>query len=191
MARILILSRSQDSLLLMKNFLLAHQESDIHVFQDPFGAKAFVKHHYFDIILYDYPFLNERHELSFLISLAENSSAFVITAAARSAYETICRKTEHFGMFTIIKPIHSDLLYQLINFAKAAAGRYSAYEKKQERLLDKIKEIKLVDRAKCLLIEHELLSEQEAHKKIERTAMNSRMTKYEIAQKIINAYEEG
>ena len=49
----------------------------------------------------------------------------------------------------------------------------------------------MIDRAKCLLIENEYLTEEEAHKQIEKTAMNERVTRKAIAQRIIAEYEEG
>jgi response regulator NasT len=39
-------------------------------------------------------------------------------------------------------------------------------------------------------MENLMLSEDEAHKKIERTAMDSRKTRLEIAEKIIKEYSE-
>ena len=55
-----------------------------------------------------------------------------------------------------------------------------------KRLEDKIEELKLVDRAKCLLIMHEGMDEQEAHKYIEKKAMDLRISRREVAQKIIS-----
>ncbi len=54
------------------------------------------------------------------------------------------------------------------------------------RLQDKLEELRLVDRAKCILIALEGMSEEEAHKYIEKNAMDMRMSKKQIAQKIIS-----
>lgn len=189
MARILILSRSSESLKMMKHFLLVNNETDIHLVQDADNAKGMLHEHYFDIIILDYPFLQDRHEISFLVSLCETRNTFVIVITNKSEYPHIREKVEKFGIFTMIKPIHSDVLSQFLGFIHAEKYRYSQYERKNERLLDKIKEIKLVDRAKCLLIENEFISENEAHKKIEQSAMNKRMTRYEVAKAIVDTYE--
>ena len=55
----------------------------------------------------------------------------------------------------------------------------------------KIDDIRLVDRAKCALIQYRLLTEPEAHKYIEREAMDSRRTRREVAQAILRMYEGG
>ena len=61
--------------------------------------------------------------------------------------------------------------------------------KQNRKLEEKIEELKLVDRAKCALIIHEHMSEEEAHKHIEKTAMNQRRTRREIARAILDIYE--
>ena len=55
---------------------------------------------------------------------------------------------------------------------------------------EKIEEIKLVNRAKLLLMEKEGLDENGAHRFLEKLAMNSRSTKRKIAEEIIAKYKE-
>ena len=50
---------------------------------------------------------------------------------------------------------------------------------------EKLEEIRIIDEAKLLLIKKEGLSEEEAHKKIEKAAMNQRTTRRKIAEAII------
>ena len=57
------------------------------------------------------------------------------------------------------------------------------------RLQNQIEEIKLVDRAKCALIQYRHLTEQEAHYFLEKQAMDQRSTRRQVAQEIIRTYE--
>ena len=59
-----------------------------------------------------------------------------------------------------------------------------------DRLKKSLADIRLVNRAKCLLIEKLGLTEEEAHKEMEKQAMNRRMEKVELAKKIIEKYED-
>ncbi|MBQ6404375.1 MAG: ANTAR domain-containing protein, partial [Oscillospiraceae bacterium] len=59
----------------------------------------------------------------------------------------------------------------------------------QTTVEEKIDEIRLVNRAKWLLIAHEGLTEPEAHRLISKTAMDRHRTKREIAQEILQKYE--
>ena len=58
------------------------------------------------------------------------------------------------------------------------------------RLQDKISQIRLVSRAKCCLVEHAHLTEAEAHRRIEKLAMDTRRDRTEIAQEILDSYED-
>ena len=69
---------------------------------------------------------------------------------------------------------------------RAARSRLTGLRKENRRLQQRIENIRLVDRAKCLLIECCSMSEPEAHAYIEQQAMNQRRTKREIAEHIIS-----
>lgn len=55
-----------------------------------------------------------------------------------------------------------------------------------DEMKKKIDEIRLVDRAKCLLIEKYHYSEEKAHHTIEKKAMDNRMSRSQVARIIIN-----
>lgn len=52
-----------------------------------------------------------------------------------------------------------------------------------------LSEIKLVNRAKCVLIEYLRISEKEAHRQIQKRAMDQRITLTEVAMDILKTYE--
>ena len=58
------------------------------------------------------------------------------------------------------------------------------------KLLDKIAQLRLVDRAKCYLIEKKGYTETDAHRLIEKRAMDTRRSRVEIAQEILDSYED-
>ena len=62
-------------------------------------------------------------------------------------------------------------------------------EKKTRTLREKMDSIRIVNRAKWLLIERLGMTEQDAHGYIEKEAMNRRRTSREIAEEIIRMYE--
>ncbi|MCF0120554.1 MAG: ANTAR domain-containing protein, partial [Oscillospiraceae bacterium] len=53
---------------------------------------------------------------------------------------------------------------------------------------NKISEIRLVDRAKCILIQHLEMTEQQAHHYIEKSAMDNCVSKRKTAENIIKLY---
>ena len=83
------------------------------------------------------------------------------------------------------------LLFGAVKLAQAANRRIMGLQRQNNILQQKIDDIRLVDRAKCALIQYRLLTEPEAHKYIEREAMDSRRTRREVAQAILRMYEGG
>ena len=59
-----------------------------------------------------------------------------------------------------------------------------------DALQEKIAQVRLVSRAKCCLIEHEHLTEAEAHRYIEKQAMDTRRDRTEVAQEVLDSYED-
>ena len=70
----------------------------------------------------------------------------------------------------------------------AARERLRSLEKKTISIEDKMEEIRLVNRAKWILIEQLKMTESEAHRHIEKQAMDRCVYKKEIAFGIINTY---
>ncbi len=62
-------------------------------------------------------------------------------------------------------------------------------QKESKKLEKKLKDMKNISRAKLLLIINKGLTEEEAHKYIEKKAMDDRLPKVQVALGIIKEYE--
>ena len=62
-------------------------------------------------------------------------------------------------------------------------------ENENFKLQRKIEEIRLIDRAKCILIQYLQMTEPQAHKYIEKQAMNLRQSRVQMAESILKTYE--
>jgi len=62
-------------------------------------------------------------------------------------------------------------------------------QKENGELRRKIDDIRIIDRAKCILISRLNLSEEEVHRAIEKQAMDMRTSKRAIAEDILKTYE--
>ena len=62
-------------------------------------------------------------------------------------------------------------------------------EKKNHTLMEKMADIRTVNRAKWLLIENVNMTEKDAHYYIEKQAMDMRLSRKEVAQNIIRTYD--
>ena len=100
--------------------------------------------------------------------------------------ERVCRSVEDYGVLTVPKPVENRNLYAAVKLVTAAAAKLSSEEKKIQKLQDKLEELKMVTRAKFILIEKYRMTEAEAHRLIEKDAMDSRRSKAQVAKESIN-----
>jgi len=141
----------------------------------------------FDIIIIDAPLSDESGEdLARFISskglsqviLAVNSEHFI-------AISSICHND---GILTISKPIDRNNFWSALSLAKSVSGKLKKMHGENVKLKQKIDDIRVIDRAKCMLISYLSLSEQESHRFIEKQAMDLRSTKRAIAEEILKTY---
>lgn len=102
--------------------------------------------------------------------------------------EEISADVDFAGVLVLQKPIIKPMFYQAFKMQLALKNRLLNLKKENDKLRNKIEEIKTVDRAKLVLIEHENLTEEEAHKFIEKQAMNDRISRYLVAKEILIKY---
>jgi AmiR/NasT family two-component response regulator len=122
-------------------------------------------------------------------SLTETTSASVILIVKNEVADDISAKVENYGVLVVGKPLSRPFFYQTLKLAAASRRRMLGLQKENQKLQNKIEEIRLIDRAKCLIIENLGMSEPQAHRYIEKKAMDSRVTRREIAQEILDQYE--
>ena len=73
--------------------------------------------------------------------------------------------------------------------ALAAHKKMRMMESENQKLIRNIEDIRIIDRAKCLIVSHLSMTEPEAHKFIEKQAMDMRMTRRAVAEAILKTYE--
>lgn len=96
-----------------------------------------------------------------------------------------------YGVVVVSKPVNKQLFSQLLGVVRAAQKRCAGLSKENERLKSSLEETKLINRAKILLMQHLALSEERAHKYIEKQAMDMRISKVEVARQILKTYSAG
>ena len=71
----------------------------------------------------------------------------------------------------------------------ASRRRFLGLRTENAALQNKLSELRLVNRAKCVLIQYLGIGEAQAHRYIEKQAMNRRISRTEIAREILKTYE--
>ncbi len=173
---------------LYRELLSQNGYEDITVVDNGNEAKRRLLDKDFDLCLINAPLKSENgQDLS--IDIAEKNICQVLLVVKAEYLDEITAKVEDYGVITVGKPISKQLLWSALKLAKVAQRRINLAQKENAKLRGKLEQLKLVSRAKCLLISYEGMTEQQAHRHIEQTAMNERLSREEIAKNIVNKYE--
>lgn len=151
-------------------------------------ARRLLTENDYDIVVLNAPLPDEfGNELA--VYIAEHSGTGVVLLARAEVADEVASRVEDAGVFVVPKPLNRSLLFGAIKLALAARRRLNHLQKKNDQLQQKIDDIRLVDRAKCALIQYRQLTEPQAHKYIEQVAMDERKTRREVAQSILHTFE--
>lgn len=142
----------------------------------------------YDIVLINAP-LPDGFGDRLALDIATQNNAQVILISPSASYDACAARMEKYGVFVIGRPISANLFWTTIRLATASRNKLKQLNDDNTRLREKIEDIRLVDRAKCCLIQALSMTEEEAHKYIERKAMDTRVTKKEVAIQVLKTYE--
>lgn len=142
----------------------------------------------YDIVLINAP-LPDDFGMRLAIDICGNSGAGVLLLVKNEQYNEIDSKVVAYGVMTLSKPTSLQMIAQSLRVLCATRERLRQMEAKQVTVEEKIEEIRLVNRAKWLLIECLSMAEADAHRYIEKQAMDLRITKREVAENIIKTYQ--
>ena len=142
----------------------------------------------FDIVLINAP-LPDDFGMRLAIDICTNSGAGVLMLVKNDLFNDIYAKVVGYGVITLSKPTNSQMVAQNLRILCATRERMRQMQARQATVEEKIEEIRLVNRAKWLLIECLSMTEPEAHRYIEKQSMDERISKREVAENIIKTYK--
>lgn len=184
---ILILS-SNDSFSSAFTALLSHSRyGPVQTVSSVSKARGILTEHTFDFIIVNSP-LTDEDGMRFSIDSASSRQTIVLLLVKNEIHEEIHDRTAEYGVFTLPKPLSKVTLLQALGWMESARERLRLIEKKSLSIEEKMAEIRMVNRAKWLLIRELGMSEPDAHRYIEKQAMDRCVSKQAIAQDIIKMY---
>ncbi|MBQ6427944.1 MAG: response regulator [Oscillospiraceae bacterium] len=141
---------------------------------------------------YDYVIINsplpDDAGIRFAVNLETSKGTVVLLLASAEVYDGIRDKVAEHGVFTLSRPLSRPVLTVALNWMASARERLRRLEKKTLSIEEKMEEIRVVNRAKWLLISALQMEEPQAHRYIEKQAMDRSISKREVAEEIIRTY---
>ncbi len=150
-------------------------------------AKRVLLERSFDFVFINTP-LPDDFGTRFAIEISGNKGTVILLLVRNEVYEEVCDKVTEYGILTLPKPASKQMVAHTLNFMAGIRERLRKLENKSLSMEEKMKEIRLVNRAKWVLIDELKMSEADAHRYIEKQAMDRCVSRREIAEEIISTY---
>ena len=152
-------------------------------------AKRMLADRPYDFVIVNSP-LPDDAGVRFAIDTSNSKEAVVLLLVRSELHEDTHERVFEHGVFTLPKPTSKPMITMVLGWMASARERLRKSEKKNLSIEEKIGEIRLVNRAKWLLIDNLQMTEPEAHRYIEKQAMNRCISKRTVAQEIIDRYAD-
>ena len=127
--------------------------------------------------------------VEFALKCAAASEATVVFVPVRTLPKMLLDKLTAGGVCVLDAQADDGACEMFFGQLASIRTAYGALVRENAGLRRKVLEVQAVGRAKCLLVERRKMTEQAAHRFIEKTAMDNRLTRYAVAKDIIKGYE--
>ena len=188
MDRYLLVSGTEKGRVLLLELLSAENSVHVDVVSTGGDARRLLIENSYDIVIINTP-LSDENGIELACDISQSNSSGVILIIKAEFAEEIEEKVSEFGVFVVEKPINKAIFFNAIRFVKTSRQKMIRLVESQGKLKKQIEDIKIIDRAKCCLIEYLGMTESQAHKHIEKQAMDLRRNKRSIAEDILRTYE--
>ena len=138
----------------------------------------------FDLIVINAPLSDE-----FAVNAAERTYAGILLFVKAELFAATLEKAEKYGVFVLEKPLQTPMP-ETVRLLRAVAFRLRLVRRENEKLQKKLADTRSIERAKLALIQYEGYSEEEAHKYIEKRAMDQRLSRVDVAGEILAKYRD-
>jgi len=188
MENALIVSCTKKSTAFFAEMLRAASIKPVAVLESADEARRLLGERDIDLVIVDSPLREESGE-SLARHIASNDVSQVIFVVSGEHVDAVSAVCENDGVLVLSRPVNKSVFWSAMKLAGAAQSKLKRYQAENDKLKRQIEDIRIIHRAKCLLICHHKISEQQAHRLIEKQAMDMRSTRRAVAEGILKAYE--
>lgn len=142
----------------------------------------------YDIVIINAP-LPDDFGTRLALNICDNSGTAVLLFVKAEHYPDINGRVSPLGVLVLPKPATSQAVSQSLQLLCGTRERLRRMEQKTASIEEKMEEIRIINRAKLLLMEQLKMTEKEAHRFIEKQAMDRCVTRITIAQSILSTYK--
>ncbi len=186
--RVLLVSAAEKFTASLLGLLPAETYAPVCVATDTAAARRMALEQPFDLAIINSP-LPDDFGVRLALDLCDGGTCGVLLLVKAEHASEITARVAPYGVLTLAKPTSAAMLTQTLTLLCGTHERLCRMEARAASIEEKMEEIRIVNRAKCILIEQLRMTEQEAHRYIEKQAMNRCVTKRAIAEGILSTYK--
>ncbi len=181
---VLVVSGSDKFNMVVRNTLSFRDYAAVDFLPNASAARQRFLETEYHLVIINCPLPDEfGHEFAF--DVIQNSQASVLLAVPMEVYEATSDQVTDHGILVIPRPVTRERIDRAVRFLCAIQSRICRLEKKLADTADKIEEIRLVSKAKLVLMERQGMTEDEAHRYILKEAMNHGISRRKAALRIL------
>lgn len=184
---VLIVSASENFHVAITELLPSSGYQPIYTATNISEAKRYIAARGFDFVIINSP-LPDESGTRFAIDCCRSQTTVVLILSRSDVHAEVYDKVAEHGVFTLPKPTNRAILLQALSWMSSARELLRKLEQKTSSIEERMDEIRIVNRAKCLLISELKMTEPEAHHYIEKNAMDNCIPKKKAAENIIKLY---
>lgn len=188
MDSVFIVSNTSSTMQIISGLFISHPISRIVTAQSCAEARRNLLESEFDLIIIDTPLPDEFGD-DLALHASECSNSGIIILVDGTKIEDFGSVLEDSGIFAVPKPVSPEFFNQAVKLLVASRRQVQKLEAENFKLQSKIEELRMVDRAKCVLIQTLKMTEPQAHRYIEKQSMDLRLTRIAVAEQVLRTYE--
>ena len=148
-------------------------------------ARRYVLERYYDLVIINAPLPDESGE-ELALDIVEQCDASVLMVVPQDIFEDVLERVTEQGVMVMPKPSPKGRIDKSVHFLVATQNKMHKLEAKVAKAEEKMEEMRVVNKAKLLLINKKKMSEDEAHRYIGKMAMDNGISRGRAAERILD-----
>lgn len=184
MKKAIIVSRTESTAYMLQQTLRNNGYTIISVVSSAAEARRKLLNTPPEIVVIDTPLTGEMGT-GVAEAAADYTNAVIILLCDRAISEELADKLSPYNILVLSRPLDSRTISEGIRLLNADTALISDIRESEE-VMRHIGDIRLINKAKSMLMKYLGFTEPQAHRHLEKQAMNSRCTRRDAARKIIS-----
>ena len=148
-------------------------------------ARRYVLERYYDLVIINAPLPDESGE-ELALDIVEQCDASVLMVVPQDIFEDVLDRVTEQGIMVMPKPSPKGRIDKSVRFLVATQNKLHKLEAKVVKAEAKLEEMRVVNKAKLVLINKKKMSEDEAHRYIGKLAMDNGISRGRAAERILD-----